>query len=489
MRITNKMMTNNMLSNINKNKVGMTNLEQQYSTGKKIQRPSDDPIVTVRALKLRTNLSEISQYVEKNIPDAKSWMGVTESALNTVNDILKQVNTYCNQGSTDTMTVDDRSAIVENLEQMKNQIYQEGNTNYAGRYVFTGYKTDTSLIFNEKTDNLNYNITENSTGKQIQVVNKVSGSYELSDFDDPAETFSAAPTISNVYRIQLAYGKLSDGTKPEVSIDGTDFDSNNINITPVTDPNAYLPAAGQINYIPETGELILASDVYDQMRNSDDLQIKYTKSSFEQGDLRPEHYFNCEVTDSNNPAMDPVVYEKKPQKIQYEVNYNQKLTVNTEGSDAITHQIGRRIDDIYNAVNDVAHTESNIAEVNKRLTDTSLTSTDKARYNKMLEQLDTELNLKQVAMQKAFGNGITSSNEEQDRVNTAVADLGSREVRLDMTENRLSSQKVDFTDLLSNNEDVDMVDTVIKYNSAQTIYNASLSAAAKVVKNTLLDFL
>ncbi|HKL80613.1 MAG TPA: flagellin, partial [Mobilitalea sp.] len=70
-----------------------------------------------------------------------------------------------------------------------------------------------------------------------------------------------------------------------------------------------------------------------------------------------------------------------------------------------------------------------------------------------------------------------------------VADLGSRYSRLELTENRLSSQKVDFEDLLSANEDVDIVDTIIKYNSAQTIYNASLSAAAKVVQNSLLDFL
>ena len=81
------------------------------------------------------------------------------------------------------------------------------------------------------------------------------------------------------------------------------------------------------------------------------------------------------------------------------------------------------------------------------------------------------------------------TNKEQDRVNVAVADLGSRYVRLELTENRLSSQKVDFEDLLSKNEDVDIVDTVIKYNAAQTIYNASLAAAAKVVQNSLLDFL
>ncbi|NLP33668.1 MAG: flagellar hook-associated protein FlgL, partial [Clostridiales bacterium] len=168
MRITNKMMTNNMMSNINKNKLYMSKLEQQYSSDKKIQRPSEDPIIAVRALKLRTNLSELKQYHEKNIPDAMSWMDVTEAALTTINTLLSNINTYCVQGSTDTLTAKDRSAIVQNLEHMKAQIYNEGNTNYAGRYVFTGYKTDNSLIFDKDRTDLSYTITEKQTSEQIE---------------------------------------------------------------------------------------------------------------------------------------------------------------------------------------------------------------------------------------------------------------------------------------------------------------------------------
>ena len=108
MRITNRMMTNNMLGNINKNKLRVSKLDEQYSTGKKIQRPSDDPIITVRALKLRTNLTELNQYYEKNIPDAISWMEVTEGSLDTINEILGKINTYCVQGSSDPLTAANR---------------------------------------------------------------------------------------------------------------------------------------------------------------------------------------------------------------------------------------------------------------------------------------------------------------------------------------------------------------------------------------------
>lgn len=499
MRITNKMMTNNMMSNINKNKTNMTNLEEQYSSGKKIQRPSDDPIIAVRALKLRTNLSEISQYYEKNIPDAKSWMEVTESALSTVNSILSQVNTYCVQGSTDTLTASDRSSIADNLAQLKRQIYQEGNTNYAGRYVFTGYKTDSSLTFTQDDPSLTYTITQNLTGNDIKVINKVTGSYTLADYDNVVD-FTKSPEKKEIYRIQLAYDNLSNeepenikyykrdasGTLVEQSLNPA-----NIATISVTNENAYKPADGMVNYIPETGELIMDTAVYQDMRTAEKIQLDYTKTGFKDGELKPEHYFTCTMTDSDYTDRDPITYTKSEegQKIQYEVNYNQKLTVNTEGSDSITHRIGRSIDDILSAVDDVKNAENKIAEVDQRLKNTSLSETEVERYQALHKQLEMELDLKKDIMQKTFSDGVTMSSEEQDTVNAAVADMGSREVRLKLTENRLSSQKVDYEDLMSSNEDADVVETYIKYGSAETIYNASLSAAGKVVKNTLLDFL
>ena len=497
MRITNKMMTNNMMSNINKNKLNMSSLEQQYSTGKKIQRPSEDPIIAVRALKLRTNLSELEQYYEKNIPDAKSWMDVTESSLSTVNEILSSINSYCVQGSSDTLTASNRASIVENLTQLKEQIYHEGNANYAGRYVFTGYKTDTPLIFTQDAPNLSYQITENFTGDQIQISNKVIGGYTLEDYD--TSDFEDAPQMVDIYRLRLSYDDLSSNaaevpTALNYAIRNAAGDLEDqigfpVITKSVNDLDAYQPGADEVYFLPETGEMVMGSGVYDELRTADDISVSYTKTGFDSGELRPEHYFNCVMTDSSKPEQEPIVYTKEVQKIQYEVNFNQKLTINTEGSDAISHQIGRTVTDILDAVNEVLQIEGYISEIDDRLKDTSLTPEEIAKYEKMKEQMDTELELKKEIMQSAFETAITTSNEEQDRVNVAVADLGSRYVRLELTEDRLSSQKTDFTDLLSTNEDADMAETIIKFSTAETVYNASLNAASRIVQNSLLDFL
>ena len=105
MRITNHMMQNNSLNNVSINKKQMSVLDTQLSTQKKISRPSEDPIIAIRALRLRTSLSEVSQYLEKNIPDANSWLDVSEGALKETDSILSDVYKYCVQGSTDTLSL------------------------------------------------------------------------------------------------------------------------------------------------------------------------------------------------------------------------------------------------------------------------------------------------------------------------------------------------------------------------------------------------
>ncbi|MBQ3028352.1 MAG: flagellar hook-associated protein FlgL, partial [Lachnospiraceae bacterium] len=282
MRITNKMMTNNVLHNINNNKNLLSTLENQYSTGKKIQKPSDDPIVAVRALKLRTNLSELNQYVEKNIPDALSWMDTTESSLTVVNEILRQMNTYCNQGANDTLTAEDRNSIVENLEQLKQHIYQEGNSNYAGRYVFSGYKTDTPLVFNEPTDEYTYQITEPLCGDDISAEFKIVNNVDINLFDkeNPDAFDKTMPNQIQFYRMRLGYGNLEDGVSIQYTDGSTDAEgylvktevsvaNGGITQKQLTDPDAYQPGDDEVYFIAETGELVFGKNMYEKVRKSE----------------------------------------------------------------------------------------------------------------------------------------------------------------------------------------------------------------------------
>lgn len=509
MRVTNVMMTNNMKSNINSNKNRLSALEQQQSTGKKIQRPSDDPIIAVRALKLRTSVSEITQYYEKNIPDARSWMEVTESALSRMDEVYNSINTYCVQGANDPLTATDRTSVIQNLQELCHQIYQEGNSDYAGRYVFTGYKTDTSLTFDQDVNDLKYTITEHLKYTDIGSYTYVDGAYELEDYDSEnpdTNAFAEAPNKKECYRMQLSYQNLLSEEVPELTVttynnDGeeeADVSSYTMTAMLSTGENAYAPEAGDVYFLYDTGEIIMGEDVYNQVKLADDFSVTYQKSEFSKGDTRPQHYFDCTSVRLNSEgeeleetmiAYDLSRYGDAGQTIDYEVSFSQRLQVNVLAKDCIGNEMSRCVDDIVNAVNDVTITEEKIAEANKMLGEEGNTDQQKAALQQLIEQLETEKVLKTKIMQERFSRGITVSANGEDIINQATADLGSRSVRLNLTESRMQEQQVTFTDLMSTNEDADLAATIINLSSANNVFQASLNAASKVVKNSLMDFI
>ncbi|MBR3483139.1 MAG: flagellar hook-associated protein FlgL [Lachnospiraceae bacterium] len=515
MRITNKMMTNNMLHNINTNKTNMTNLENKYASGMAIQKPSDDPIVAVRALKLRTNLSELNQYYEKNIPDAMSWMDVTESALRTTSELITQIHTYCDQGANDPLAVSERDSIAKNLVALKEQIYSEGNSNYAGRFVFTGYKTSTPLVFETPETQKEYTITEDIDASAIDISERIVNGYDPADIESltPATAGSlaaATPEKNTVYRIRLSYDNLKAGGDitlkiPKLKANGDydldtdgerqyieEIDKTGMTVTDSSDPDAY-KGDDDIVFLEDTGEIILSKDKYDEWRNSK-FEVTYDKDSFKKNELRPEHYFSCiekdlTITDPDERNEKAITYTIEDQQIAYEVNFNQRLAINVQGRDAFRHSLGRSIDDIVKAIEDADAVNKRIDTVDKLLDDTTLTDAQKASLTEIRKTLDEERKMKEAVMRKAFGSGLTSMDNEENTVNAATSDIGTRYRRLELTQDRLATQQVEFTDLMSQNEDADLVDTIVNYNAANTVYNASLQAAGKVMKNSLLDFL
>ena len=88
MRVTNNMITSNTKSNINANKVLVDKYNTQMTTQKKINKPSDDPVIAIRSLRMQTSLSHIDQYLNNNISDANSWLNVTDTALENMKTIL-----------------------------------------------------------------------------------------------------------------------------------------------------------------------------------------------------------------------------------------------------------------------------------------------------------------------------------------------------------------------------------------------------------------
>ncbi len=214
MRITNGMMMNNTKTNINGNKVSVDRLNTQMSTQKKLTKPSDNALIAIRSLRLNASLSAINQYYENNIPDAQSWMEVTETALTNMKDIVTEAYRLSVNGATDTLTEDDRNTILTQLKNLSSQLYSEADSDYAGRTVFSGYKTNETVTFNKalEASNAKYQIEEKHSYEQIEETKyyadkaNVPTAAEVDSYAAGGVTDTPdSPEEISLYRVRLAY--------------------------------------------------------------------------------------------------------------------------------------------------------------------------------------------------------------------------------------------------------------------------------------------
>ena len=177
MRMTNKIMRNNSLYNINQTKIMEDKLTNQMTNQSKIVRPSDDPVVAIRALRLRSNVTSVTQYHDKNAADADQWLTVTADALATIDSVLKNLYEQATGAANKYETSEDLSIILEQMKSLTKEFYASGNVDYAGRYVFSGFRTDTAITFSAediaqmKKHPVSYNLTESIGYESISTIN------------------------------------------------------------------------------------------------------------------------------------------------------------------------------------------------------------------------------------------------------------------------------------------------------------------------------
>jgi len=144
------------------------------------------------------------------------------------------------------------------------------------------------------------------------------------------------------------------------------------------------------------------------------------------------------------------------EQIKYEIGIGDDININVTGSD------------LFNSGTDAA-----------ALTDKSA----------LIDTFDVFIAGLDSADHEAIGNLLGRIDSDMANILRVRSGVGARMNRLELTGNRLGDDFINFTKLMSKNEDVDMAEAIMNLQNEENVYRASLSAGAKVIQPSLVDFL
>ncbi|MCA1055295.1 flagellar hook-associated protein FlgL [Rossellomorea aquimaris] len=204
MRVTQSMLTNNSMRNLSSSYGRMGQLQDQLATGKKITKPSDDPVVAMKGMFYRSNLTSIDQY-KRNLSELYLWMDNSEAGIDQVNQGLQRVRELTIQGKNGTLSDEDKKAVAVEIEQIKQDLVGVAETKVAGRYIFHGTDVGNSPIKDgNPSDGSVPKVADNLTSSVIGSYNvEVSQGVSLKANVNPGNVFSQK-LFDTVHNIQKA---------------------------------------------------------------------------------------------------------------------------------------------------------------------------------------------------------------------------------------------------------------------------------------------
>lgn len=225
MRITQNSMNRTQLMGLDNSLARLQKTQEQLTSGKRLNRPSDSPVDTVSSMRFRADQQALEQY-GINITDGLSRLQATDDALTRISPMINRIRQQVVAGSNGTNSLDQREAYAAEISQLKSAIVQVANTQYAGRPLFGGTKYDptNNAAFDPATGRFLGNneavlrTVSDAAGSAGQMDIGVSGKEALSDLlnSDPLPGVSGPGVIDKI----VAELGRPDGTFDPASLSG-----------------------------------------------------------------------------------------------------------------------------------------------------------------------------------------------------------------------------------------------------------------------------
>lgn len=190
-----------MLKHLSASYANLGKYQEQLSTGKKINRPSDDPVVAMKGMVYRTNLTEVEQF-KRNFSEAYNWLENSDAAFDKATQALQRIRELVVQAGNDTYESTQRQAISQEIKQLTEHLVTIANTKVGDKYIFNGTNTlqppvqmtGTSITTSVNTDEVKIELAKGIyIAVNVNPTEVFSGLFSdlqslANDLDDPNKT-------------------------------------------------------------------------------------------------------------------------------------------------------------------------------------------------------------------------------------------------------------------------------------------------------------
>ncbi|MFK7694755.1 flagellar hook-associated protein FlgL [Paenibacillus sp. HJGM_3] len=196
-RVTQNMMNTQLLRNLNNNMTRMDNLQNQLSTGRRINKPSDDPVGISFSMRYRTELSSNEQY-QSNVDAGLSWLSFSDTMMDQAGSVMQRVRELAVAGSNGTNPQAALDTMKKEVDQLYEQMVDIGNSQFSGKYVFNGQLTDVKpyTLANAQNESTDDSLIEFEVGAGVRIPVNVLGDKVFGYPTDTDNVFKAIKDFS-----------------------------------------------------------------------------------------------------------------------------------------------------------------------------------------------------------------------------------------------------------------------------------------------------
>lgn len=527
MRVTNNMMTSNLLYNVNRNLEYMSKRQDELATGKKIHSPSDDPVLASKILARRTDLAEMEQY-DKNTRDAIGWLEITEKALEDNGNIFQRIRELTVQAANGTNTAEDTQKIKLEIEQLKNQLITNANTTYAGRYVFSGFETDKKLMNEDGTYNID--VTQYALNSKPVVKYEVQVGESMDVMTNGLDIYGSVSEknvmtkyfpggVSNT----IAFNNGISSTKslltrnfdttadytaatldvtitapPVYNVDESVLDGSSVEMTKQHVIDTYKAASNGVNTLGDVANVYFNADdqLVIEMNAYGATPMSATGSTATLGSTKTE----ATLSGLPIPAL-------STEDITHLRKHGLTIAINGDvknikpAQDAIFTDVTGYVANMQIQIDKAFGAgKVSITEVGGTITFATVGTPDgvqpkisvdysRTKTSQMMEDIDELLTHLEAGDHAKLTEMLETIDLHKNNMLALRADIGARTNRMEMISKKISANNVSFTQLLSDAQDADMSEVIMKLKNAENVYKASLNTGARVIQPSLIDFL